>query len=171
MERTDMPRLLVISLLMALLGAGCTIIIQAPIVCPEGSTLKEGRCLGQVFGVLGSDAGLSDVSVSGDRGAEQQIASLPEGGSEDWDNRVSGILIATYDSDGSGEVDTAAEVDQIDCGVFKAMDRATKQGDDVNLMSLYGFANGYLWAGDALGFNLSVRERLAERMSGCGLST
>lgn len=165
--------LLPLASMMLLLG-GCTIIIQAPIVCPEGTELLNGRCMGRVVSSDGStpaaSANNSGQSQSANSGSVvSTLKGFPNGGSEQWDEQVKSLLLQNYDSNRSGSIDSREEIDAIPCDVFKAMDQATRNDDDVPVMALYGFASGYLWAGDVLGFSGAMREASASRMEGCGL--
>ncbi len=154
---------------------GCTFIIQAPIVCPEGTMLQNGRCMGQVVGAAGQGGGGNASggnvgAVNNGASVVGQLSSFPNGGSAEWDTSVESLLLSNYDSNKSGSIDNNAEVNAIPCDVWSAMDDATRRDDEVPVMALYGFAPDYLWAGDALGFDLDVRETAAQKMESCGLS-
>lgn len=169
-DRSNWTRLLTLMATMAWVTSGCTIIIQAPIVCPEGSTLQNGRCMGQVVGGGGSAAASNVSGGAGSVDVAAQIRGFTDGGSSAWDEQVSKVLLANFDKDSSGAIDSSPEIDGVPCEVWTAMDEATRRDDEVPVMALYGFAPGYLWAGDALGFDAATREQATMRMQGCGLS-
>lgn len=93
-----------------------------------------------------------------------------KGGSSQWDASVTQLMLAAYDSDHSGFIDSIDEVDQIPCSVFVDMDDAIVRGrPGGSLRTTYGLAPDFLWVGDALGFDESMRKVVDQRAASCGV--
>ncbi len=91
-------------------------------------------------------------------GPADRIRSLSEpGGGNEWDTRVTQIMLANHDLDGSGAIDKAPEVDSISCDTFRAMDEGVKEGWSYGLRIIYGFQADKIWIGNAVGFDERVR--------------
>ncbi len=150
------------------LFTGCTIIIQAPIVCPPGSTLTDGQCLGTVVGKSQPKADTKDSSAE----TQRLLEIKAKVGSTEWDSAVKAILIGSYDANKNGMIDTPSEVNAVPCVVWEALDLEIKEGEgeEITLMSLYGFPRGYLFNAEALGISESVRDQANDQVSDCGLS-
>ncbi len=108
----------------------------------------------------------------------KRIAGLKsKGGSSAWDGEVKPIMLANYDKDRSGEIDTDGEVKVIACDVWRTMDASIRKGDKGSgLAWTYGFKSrlekgkeAYGWVGDALGINETVRKTAFDRIKGCGI--
>lgn len=99
------------------------------------------------------------------------IRGVPDGGSNDWDHRVARLLLAVHDHDGSGTLDRPAEVDDVPCATWGALDDGVRGGWDASLYVVYGFAPELDWVGHALGIDAGQRPRAAARLEQCGLST
>jgi hypothetical protein len=99
------------------------------------------------------------------------ILSVPNGGSDAWDQTVAPMLLAAYDKDKSKKIDTVDEVSSIPCDVLSIMDRAVKsgRGGSAALRTTYGFPGGYIWVGYALGFDEKIRPDADARLANCGL--
>jgi len=96
------------------------------------------------------------------------------GGTDKWDAAVKPILLAAYDTDRSGSIDTVAEVTAISCDLLKVLDEVIRPFDNGQsaLTWTYGFKPGnYTYLGDALGFATSMRNPAFERMRTCGVRT
>lgn len=101
-------------------------------------------------------------------GFPQRIEDLREGYTG-WHAAVKQRMLARWDADGSGRIDTDAEVRAIPCTEWRELERAYDQGGlAVPMSRLYGF-DGSAWVEGALGFTFSVRELAYERMQECGL--
>jgi hypothetical protein len=88
-----------------------------------------------------------------------------------WATRVKQVMVAMYDLDGSGSLDTASDVAAVECDVFKALDAGTRAAwDGTGVRVIYGFDEPYGWVGSALGFDESVRDAAANAMGRCGVS-
>lgn len=97
------------------------------------------------------------------------IASFPDGGTSDWDTRVKEVVIAFYDADGSGKIDTPAELTKVTCQVWGAIDAGVRQRFSHGVRPIYGFPGGeYKWNGMVLGFDLKVREQADKALVDCG---
>ncbi len=102
-------------------------------------------------------------------GVAAAIRARPEkGGGSPWDNAVKGILLAQYDTNKSGWIDTSSEVTPIGCDVWIALDEGVKVSWSYGLRTIYGFDTG-LWIGDALGFSQGIRSSADSAIRGCGL--
>ena len=99
------------------------------------------------------------------------ILSVPDGGSDAWDQDMAPLLIGAYDADKSKKIDTVAEVASIPCDVLSTLDRAIKsgRGGSSALRTTYGFPGGYIWVGYALGFDEKIRSDADARLANCGL--
>ena len=95
-----------------------------------------------------------------------------------WTGKASGarahvlpLLVGTYDTNGSGSIDTSAEVKQIPCSVVVAVrDRYQRGGAFTSpIRAVFGVEEGYGWVGGALGFDESVRQDVDKKMVTCGL--
>jgi hypothetical protein len=89
----------------------------------------------------------------------------------DWDDRVERITLAMYDLDGSGVIDTQAEISGISCPFFAAIDDGVRRdwsGSGVRV--IYGFDEPYGWVGSAIGFAQELRAYAADAMTRCGVT-
>lgn len=108
-----------------------------------------------------------------------QITALKsKPGSDEWDGEVAPILIAAFDTDKSGIIDTRAEVSAIPCGLLLALDGITQPYDNgrTGLVWTYGFqpdtkGKTYKWVGNQLGFHKNMRSAGYQQMKRCGLRT
>lgn len=101
-----------------------------------------------------------------------RIAALKaKAGSDAWDEEVEKILLAAYDKDKSGEIDSEDELAAIPCEVWQTLDKSIRAGaKDANLIESYGFAPGTDWEGDALGIDEALRKASLARIQACGVS-
>ncbi len=94
-----------------------------------------------------------------------------KGGSGDWDTEIKKLMVARYDLDGSGAIDTPQEVDRIDCAVWSLLDQQIRSGrPGSNLLRTYGFEEGLGWVGNVLGFHDAIRKSALNRANKCGLT-
>lgn len=91
--------------------------------------------------------------------------------SSDWEHRVAELLLGHHDADRSGRLDTSLEVQAISCETFAALDAATTSATGTHLGVLYGIEPGYIWAGNTLGFDETIRDLLGEHLLACDLET
>ncbi len=91
------------------------------------------------------------------------LSSEPE--SSEWDDEVAALMLAAYDTDSSGEIDRAAEVQAIGCDTLESLDHELE-----GIVAIYGIAPRYGWVGGALGFDEDMRDELYARFDGCGIS-
>jgi serine/threonine protein kinase len=126
-------------------------------------------------GLVGSTGGGGGVvaggTVAGGGGATsavaQQIRGLSEqGGSSEWDDAVTPIVLKAYDTNKSGQVDTASEVQAVPCDVWKAIDEGVLQKWSYGVRTIYGF-DGALYIGDEIGFSGTVRTTADAAIQGC----
>lgn len=103
--------------------------------------------------------------------AERSIAAVPPD-AEDWSSRVRTILLASFDADRSGEIDSTGEIARVGCGVWRAMDASvTEKWGGTSLRVIYGFQADYIWVGDAFGIAEPLRSHLDQAVVACGVGT
>lgn len=125
-------------------------------------------CIGEDASFEGQAApatGGTATAGGGDVGT--QIKALPNGGSSEWDGKVKVIMLANYDADGSGWINTPAEVSGVSCDAWKAMDEGVKSMYGFGIRSIYGFEEGYSWVGSAVGFDEAMRAKADKALVGC----
>jgi hypothetical protein len=86
-----------------------------------------------------------------------------------WHHDTRHWLLARYDTDRSGRIDTAAELDAISCDYWKGIERsydASRLG--LPLTRMYGF-DGNGWKPDSLGIGSAIRDLAFQRLRRCGL--
>lgn len=92
-----------------------------------------------------------------------------KGGSKSWHDAIKADLISQFDRNGSGSLDTPAEVDAISCETWRNIEQSYETGGlAVEMTHLYGF-DGSEAPANTLGIALSVRDHAYERMKACGL--
>lgn len=99
------------------------------------------------------------------------VALKQKGGSDAWDDEVEKILLAAYDSNKSGEIETEDELAAIACEVWQTIDKAIRAGTkDASLVATYGFAPKGDWGGDAFGIDEKLRTASIARLQACGIA-
>lgn len=134
------------------------------------------RCLGgtpSTFvlpgGVIGGVVG-GGVTGGSDGSVATSIRGRSEtGGSSSWDAAVKVIMLAQFDTNRSGWIDTSTEASAIGCDVWRALDDGVKESWSYGLRSIYGFDQG-LWIGDAIGISQGVRAPADAKLTSCGLN-
>lgn len=121
-------------------------------------------------GCLGGAAVAPVAPVVGGGAVASLIGVVPDGGSSTWDEAVKAIMVANYDSNSSGNLDSASEVSAVPCDVWKAMDAGVRGKWTYGIRTIYGFSGGG-WIGDAVGFAESQRSAADSKAAGCGLNT
>lgn len=101
-----------------------------------------------------------------------RIAALKsKGGSDPWDDEVKPLIIAAFDKNDNGRIDTTDELIAIPCEVWVAMDKSIRAGSkESGLIWTYGFDPHYEWVGDAFGLDERLRKQVFERVLACGVS-
>ena len=90
--------------------------------------------------------------------------------SDDWDAAVTQIVLAAFDTNGSGAVDTKSELKLVTCDTWRAIDAGVQTAwTGSGARAIYGFAKGYGWVGYAWGFDEKVRKSADKAMKACGL--
>jgi hypothetical protein len=103
------------------------------------------------------------------RGGRPMPARTGKGGSKSWHDAIKADLISQFDRNGSGSLDTPAEVDAISCETWRNIEKSYETGGlAVAMTHLYGF-DGSEAPANTLGVALSVRDHAYERMKACGL--
>ena len=99
----------------------------------------------------------------------QAILNLPNGGSDEWDNQVRGILLAKYDRTGDGSIDVSGELNVIGCDVWAAIDIGMRAGGTYgsSAYAVYGFEPSLSWLGNALGISNGMRTEAYAKVLTC----
>ncbi len=101
----------------------------------------------------------------------QQSKSLVRapGGSRVWNDSVRRALLASYDHDHSGDLNTRQEIYAIPCAEWRSIESSYEQGElGVSMTRLYGF-DGSDAPANTLGITQAMRPTAYERMRDCGL--
>ncbi len=86
-----------------------------------------------------------------------------------WHDTVKRWLLARYDGNLNGRIDTREEVASIPCTEWRSLEQSLdSSGLALPLTRLYGF-DGSAWVENALGFDASMRGHAYARMKECGL--
>ncbi|HMV70373.1 MAG TPA: hypothetical protein PKA64_26260 [Myxococcota bacterium] len=90
--------------------------------------------------------------------------------SEAWAAQVQRVLLTAFDRNGSGDLDNRAELDAMDCRVWRTLDSAVRQQwQGTGLAWLYGFEPQAIWLGGTLGFDAPLRVPALAAIEACGL--
>ena len=90
--------------------------------------------------------------------------------SDSWDEAVTQALLAAYDTNSSGDIESKKELKLIDCETWLAIDAGVQaKWDGTGARAIYGFAKGYGWVGYAWGFNEKLRKSADKAMKKCGM--
>jgi hypothetical protein len=104
------------------------------------------------------------------RDAAAHVAALPTGHADRWRTAVAETMRAAYDLDQSGRLDTDTELRAVPCAPWKAIDNGTRQAfDNKSFRIIYGFDEGFVWAGLLLGIDVSQRVPTQGLLDRCGL--
>ena len=76
-------------------------------------------------------------------------------------------MLAHYDSNNSGSINTSSEVGAIPCDTWSALNDGVKEGYSYGIRSIYGFEAGYSWVGYAVGFDESQRATADSKLVSC----
>lgn len=96
------------------------------------------------------------------------IRGLPPGVT--WNQEVRKVVGALYDTNGNGLLDTDAEIDAVDCGIWKAVDEGVRRDwRGSSVISVYGFTPGAFWSGGELGVPEAERDHARAAMERCGI--
>ena len=109
-------------------------------------------------------------AAAGGGAVATQIAALPNPASSEWDESVKKIVVAAYDANGSGMLNTADEISAVPCDAWKAMDDGVKATYGFGIRTIYGFEEGYSRVGSAVGFDEGLRAKADKALVGCGLT-
>ena len=92
-----------------------------------------------------------------------------EGGSDDWDQQVRRAMVARFDDDQSGALDTPGEVAAVSCEVWTAIDDGVRAGWSKGFYVVYGVGDGLAWVADQLGIGLEARKAVIAGLDDCGI--
>ena len=86
-----------------------------------------------------------------------------------WHHETRQWILARYDFDQSGNIDSVEELEAVPCDYWLSIERSyDASGLGVSLIRVYGF-DGNGWKEDALGVGSEVRDLAFARMRSCGL--
>ncbi len=113
--------------------------------------------------------GSSSVASSGSSVVSALRALRTERGSSEWDREVKGILVAAYDGNRSGSINTSSEVSAIGCDVIRTLEAEfdTSPSYSSAMQVVYGFHPNYGWVGSSVGFDQSVRQEANTHWTMC----
>lgn len=99
----------------------------------------------------------------------EALASLPAVGSPPWVEVVRTSLLGLYDGDRSGDLDSAAEANEVPCGVWVRLDAALREEVGEGILPRFAFGDADRWSGPRLGFEGTMRAIAREALTSCGL--
>jgi len=85
----------------------------------------------------------------------RQIWAFPDGGSSEWDAKTKVLLVRAYDLNGSGMIDTDAELAQVSCAVWNALNEKIKTGRPNGGLEITYVSNP--WLGHLYGMDKSMQ--------------
>lgn len=97
------------------------------------------------------------------------IRAVEGGGSSSWDEVVRRRVVGGLDEDGSGAVDTPAELSEAGCDVWEAIDDGVRQRWAQGFLVTYSVAEADNYLGGLLGFAAPVRSLVNQRAVACGI--
>ncbi len=111
----------------------------------------------------------ADVAVAAGSPAAA-IKLIPDAGSSTWDAAVKIIMVANYDANGSGAVDSSSEISAVPCDVWQVIDSGCRSKWTYGVRTIYGL-DGSGWIGDSLGFDEAQQSTVDSKAAACGLTT
>lgn len=90
-------------------------------------------------------------------------------GTDGFDDVIAQDLLAAFDANGSGMIDSAKELKPISCVIWAAIDDGTRQQWSSGARTIYGFRKGYIWVGYAFSIDEKLRKSADKAMAKCGL--
>ena len=87
---------------------------------------------------------------------------------QNWHQETRRWLLARYDIDGSGALDSAVELEDVSCEYWQAIERSYDHRLGLPLLRMYGF-DGDGWKDGRLGVDGAIRDLAFQRMRDCGL--
>jgi len=115
---------------------------------------------------------LASVATSSE-GVGQRFSALKgKSGMSDWDKEVKTLMLAMFDKDRSGMLDTADEIRAVPCVVWRALAERINAdwGRALSLISTYGFRPDRRYTGHLLGIQENMRNAAFESAKTCGVS-
>jgi hypothetical protein len=106
---------------------------------------------------------------AGASGIAAAISLLPDAGGSTWDISVKALMLASYDANSSGWIDTASEVAAVPCDVWAITDSGVRGKWTYGVRTIYGFDGG-AWIGDAIGYAETQRAAADAKAVSCGLN-
>jgi hypothetical protein len=111
----------------------------------------------------------ASASAGSSTGLVGELAAIPNAGSSDWDTAVKTRMLHNFDDNHSGAIEREAELKKIPCNVFTTLETRLQAQQHISVARLYGFAPGFGWVGNALGFAEPLREKAYAAMRACGV--
>lgn len=99
---------------------------------------------------------LTAVALASD--ADIMAAALSDSRSPDYDAPIAEAIVATYDRNRSGDIDSMKEFKAISCQVWTVLDAQVRVGwDGTGFRGIYGFEPELIWVGYAWGIDEKLR--------------
>lgn len=95
------------------------------------------------------------------------IESTADPASSTWDAAVERQLVADFDRNASGSIDTAAELNEMPCDLWRALDTAVRDTTSAPLASAYGLRAGLTYRADQLGVARTLRAAARQQLEQC----
>lgn len=110
------------------------------------------------------------VQKAGGGGSPAAAIRQSDSSADDWDETVTQAMLAAYDTNSSGDIESKKELKLITCDTWRAIDEGVQAAwTGSGARAIYGFAKGYGWVGYAWGFNEKLRKSADKAMAACGL--
>lgn len=103
-------------------------------------------------------------------GEVEAICSSEKSGTDSWDGRIARALVGHADRNGSRDIDSVAELELVECEVWRRMDRGIVEDQGSAFMTIYGFDPRLIWVGSAVGINEALRPQATQYLANCGMS-
>jgi hypothetical protein len=104
--------------------------------------------------------------------SEADILTAASGDSkgDNWDATVAQAVLSTYDSNGSGSIESSKELKAFSCTSWQAIDASVRAGwGGTGLRVIYGFQKGMIWVGYAVGIDEKLRKKADKALVSCGI--
>ena len=138
---------------------------------PDGAGLAEAESAAETDS-SGGEPSATQVEAAVGPDISEQISRASrrfQGGSDRWDAAVRPLMVMAYDGDGSGWLDTDAELGSVPCQTWDALDRGIRKKWKSGLRQIYGLKPDLLWVGGSLGIHERMRSSADLQVAACGL--
>lgn len=140
---------------------------------PTGGTFLGGSWgldpgLGIAIAAVLDRCGLAAAPEAARHDLVAEITGLPDDAS--FVASAARVLAGGFDVDRTGSIDRPGEAQAVTCEVWAALDGKVRRQYKSGVAEIFGFDNGYLWMGGALGFTESTRSAALTTLRSCGLT-